>query len=58
MTISAELIGELRDSLKGGSKVYLPGEEGYQKGVTRWSEYSEKAAVRVSVVALRCDVFV
>ncbi|KAH0565729.1 hypothetical protein GP486_000871 [Trichoglossum hirsutum] len=44
MAISAELIDELRASLKGGSEVFLPGEEGYQSGVKRWSEYSEKAA--------------
>ncbi|KAI9855702.1 MAG: hypothetical protein M1813_009664 [Trichoglossum hirsutum] len=56
MTISAELIGELRDSLKGGSKVYLPGEEGYQRGVTRWSEYSEKAAGAVAVPTSTLDI--
>ncbi|KAI9767078.1 MAG: hypothetical protein M1839_004635 [Geoglossum umbratile] len=43
MAISAELIEQLRAGL-GGSRVYLPGEDGYRNGIRRWSEYSEKNA--------------
>jgi hypothetical protein len=45
MAVTMSLVEELRAGLRGGSRVYLPGEEGYKAGVRRWSEYSEKNAV-------------
>ncbi|KAI9760166.1 MAG: hypothetical protein M1840_002717 [Geoglossum simile] len=44
MAIAMALVEELRAGLRGRSRVYLPGEEGYREGVRRWSEYSEKNA--------------
>ena len=56
MAISSDLVLQLRGELKGGSKVYLPGEEGYREGIRRWSEYSEKNAVGVLFSLFRCGL--
>lgn len=58
MRLLAPLAEELKRGLSSDAEILLKGDEGYQKGIARWSTAAEKEAVGFLSLSIACNILV